>query len=182
MWPREEEGFTLIEVIVGLIVVSLFMLGAFVFQHDMLTFSRQGTARADLQQQGMLALEYMIRGVREASTVSIGDWEGGTNNGITVTTPDGTRSYWSVEDAGARQDNLYMNQGSGEELLIGDYSRGGFGIKVAALSFSDNYDGADPTTNTVDIDLSLKLLDLTVVPAVTLETMDFDSQVQPRNR
>jgi hypothetical protein len=154
------------------------MLGTFIFQHNMLAFSRQGDTRVEMQRQGTLALEYMIRGVREASDVIIGEGEGGDDNGITVTTLDGDLDYWSVEDAGERQDSMYMDQGSGEELLIGDYSQGGFSIKVDDLVFNDNY----PTTNIIDVDFTLKLLDLSTNPADTLETMDFSAQVQPRNR
>jgi prepilin-type N-terminal cleavage/methylation domain-containing protein len=178
----DDSGFTLVELLVGMVVISIFMLGTFVFQHNMLAFSHQGAARLELQQQGTLALEYMIRGLREASVVDIDDYEGGIDNGIAVVTPKGQQEYWSVENPGDREDNLYMNLGGGEELLIGDYAQGGFGIKVDDLSFSDNYDGVNPVTNTVDINLDLKLVDLSADPAVILETMNFNAQVQPRNR
>ena len=178
MYLLNEDGFTLAELLVGIIVVSVFMLGTFVFQHNMLAFSRQGDTRVEMQRQGTLALEYIIRGVREASDIDISPGEGGVDNGITVTTPDAVFDYWSVEDAGDRQDNMYMDQGTGEELLVGDYTQGGFSIKVDDLVFTDNY----PTTNVININFTLNLLDLGSSPAETLETMNFSAQVQPRNR
>jgi len=182
MYLKNEKGFTLIELIVGIVIVSLFMLGTFIFQHNMQTFSRQGTTKTELQREGTLALEYMIRDIREAMSVNIDDSpEGGVENRIIVSTPYQIITYWSVEDntVPTREDNLYMDRGSGEEILVGDYSEGGFGIKVDDLTFTDNY----PTSNIVDINLSLKLLDLKVNPAVELgESMVFSAQVQPRNR
>jgi hypothetical protein len=77
-----------------------------------------------------------------------------------------------------REDHLYMDEGGGEEMLLGDYVHNGFSIRVEDLSFNDNY----PTINTVDVSFNLKLQDLSTDPATTLETMNFGAQVQPRNR
>ncbi len=188
MFLKNEKGFTLVELMVGMIVLSFFMLGTYVFSHSMLTFSNQGNARAEMQRQGTLALEYTIRGIREAdNNIVVYDFEGGAQNGISVTTANGVFNYWSeVTPADTtREDNMYMNLCSGggcDEILIGDYMEGGFSIKVNTLAFVDNFDGVDPTTNTVNISLSLNLMDLKSNPAELLETMNFNAEVQPRNR
>jgi prepilin-type N-terminal cleavage/methylation domain-containing protein len=179
---RDEAGFTLVELIIGVIIMTLLTLGIYVFMHNLEDVSHAAAARTQLQQEGSLILEDIVKDIREADTITIGDVEGGTSNYILIESPTiSTVSYWSVEgdpDAGHQEGELYKNEGGNDLLLAGDYNQGGVVVNVNDLIFSDNL-----AANLVTIDLNLQMVRINPdLSTTTLEVVTFSASAEPRNR
>ncbi len=179
---KNKKGMTLIELLIGLIITTVFTLGFYVLGHNYGNAAQSGMARTQLQREGSLIVEDMVKDIREASGITINNVEGGVNNYIQIISPvSGTTLYWSVDnvpDAGHTEGEFYKNAGGGDELLLGDYNIGGISLNVANMTFTD-----DMVSNLVTIDLDLQLVRTFPDGATTtLEVVSFNGSSEPRNR
>jgi len=178
----DENGFSLVELMVSVAVFLSLMAGVFAFRSNMMEIYHHGVALSHLQQEASFVLDDILKDIREAETITIDSVEGGTNNRLTVfSSVIGTRTYWSVgdiPDVGHSPGELYKNEGGTDELILGDYNENGLAIRVADLTFTD-----DPTANLVTVSMQVQLTKVMPDSSVTtLETVSFTASAKPRNR
>ncbi len=182
MYLRNEKGSTLVELMISMIIISMVLLGFYVFAHNVEDMFGYNEAQNALQQEASLILHDIVKDLREAETITIDDVEGGASNYLLIeSTAIGSHSYWSVGNnpfTGHLQGEFYKNDGAADQILLGDYMEQGISLNVADLTFTDNL-----ANNLVTVAMQLQLVETYPDQSTAvIETRDFNASAQPRNR
>jgi len=93
-------GFSLIELLVTFILSSIMIAGATFTYIHFLDYQDPSLSNLEMQRQGVYALSEMENEIKKGNEFIIGNFDGGINNMITVTTEDtGDKIYYQHGNA-----------------------------------------------------------------------------------
>jgi len=145
---RKKSGFTLVELVVYVALVSIFLVSLISFSMNVITTGEEAEINQTVMRDAQFAMSKMVEQIREASDVDVGNSIFGAHPGVlTLTTINSPANDPTVFDlAGVI---LQIKQGGGAAMPLLDSS-----LEVTNLVFTDlsrtNY------TKNIKIDLTVR--------------------------